>query len=143
MKKIVVDTNVVVSSLLNEDSIPASIIHLVLQGKVTLCLSNDIFSEYKGVLSRKKFSHLDQPSIKSLLPQLKKKSLLVKPTFPIEIITNDPADNKFLECALVTKADFLVTGNSKHFPFKKFHNTRIVTPKEFLILIIKTIVKEK
>lgn len=140
MKRIVVDTNVIVSSFLNEDSNSASIIHLILQGKIKLCLSNGIFSEYKGVLSRSKFKHLDQPSIKSLLSQLKKKALSVKPNTPIDIITNDPADNKFLECTLEAKADFLVTGNRKHFPFKKFHNTYIVTPKEFFVFITKTII---
>jgi predicted nucleic acid-binding protein len=47
----------------------------------------------------------------------------------------DPADNKFLECALESKADYLITGNIRHFPFKKFHDTQVITPKDFIDLL--------
>lgn len=67
---------------------------------------------------------------------------MVEPKIRIAVITADPADNKFLECAQAAQADFLITGNTKHFPFKQFQDTRIVSPKEFieyaLALIIKT-----
>lgn len=139
MQRVVIDTNVVISAFLKTGSNPALIISLILENKIKLCLSKKIFSEYKGVLSRNKFNHLDKTNVKSLLSRLKKKSLLIKPSIPIDIIKDDPADNKFLECAIEAKADFLITGNIMHFPFKKFHNTYIITPKEFLILITKVI----
>ncbi|MBI5607038.1 MAG: PIN domain-containing protein [Deltaproteobacteria bacterium] len=47
-------------------------------------------------------------------------------------MTTDPDDNAFLECALESKADFLITGNIHHFPEKKFRNTSIVPPAEFV-----------
>ena len=46
---------------------------------------------------------------------------------------------KFLACSLEAKAVFLVTGNVKHFPFKKFHGTRIVAPGEFLDIITEVL----
>jgi predicted nucleic acid-binding protein len=45
----------------------------------------------------------------------------------------------FLECALEAEADFLITGNTKHFPHGKFRNIQIVTPKEFLRFIASSI----
>ena len=53
---------------------------------------------------------------------------------------NDPDDNKFLECALEANADFLITGNKKHFPLKSFHRTRIVSPRDFIDTALKVVI---
>ena len=47
----------------------------------------------------------------------------------------DPEDNKFLECARESDADYLVTGSQRHFP-KRFGRTRVVNAREFLASII-------
>ncbi len=141
MIKVVVDTNVVISALLKANSIPALIVSLILQKQLRLCLSDDIFTEYRDVLDRYKFKDLDQSSVMELLNQLKKQALWVMPQVPVDVIKRDPSDNKFLECALESKADYLVTGNTEHFPFEKFHKTRIVTPRELINFITKIIIK--
>jgi predicted nucleic acid-binding protein len=46
-------------------------------------------------------------------------------------IIQDESDNKFLELAETCNADYLITGNTKHFPMKEYKNTKIVSPKEF------------
>ena len=46
-------------------------------------------------------------------------------------VTRDPADNRFLECAEASKADYLVTGNRRHFP-KEWRQTQIVNARELL-----------
>ncbi|MDD5641907.1 MAG: PIN domain-containing protein, partial [Syntrophales bacterium] len=66
---------------------------------------------------------------------LKKAAVWVDPKVPVNVVKMDPADNKFLECALACQADFLITGNTKHFSFKEFHQTKVVGPGEFLELI--------
>lgn len=141
MLKVVIDTNVLVSALLKDNSPPAFILALLRKRKMTLCLSKSIFEEYRAVLNREKFRHISSAAAPLLL-SLKKRALLVEPKFRIDVITDDPADNKFLECAQAARADFLITGNTKHFLFKKYQATRIVSPKEFieyaLALIIKT-----
>ena len=70
---------------------------------------------------------------------LKQQALWVSPRIPVTILSRDPADNKFLECALESQADYLITGNTRHFPLKMFHGTRIITPRDFIDLIGKTI----
>lgn len=141
MLKVVLDTNVLVSSLLKDNSPPAFILALLRKRKMTLCLSRAIFEEYKAVMNREKFRHI-RSAAAPLLLSIKKEGLLVEPKVRIAVITADPADNKFLECAQAAHADFLITGNTRHFPFKQFQDARIVSPKEFiehtLALIIKT-----
>lgn len=141
MLKFVMDTNVLVSALLKDNSPPAFILALLRTKKMTLCLSKEIFEEYKAVLNREKFRHI-RSAATPLLLSFKKEGLLVEPKVRIAVITADPADNKFLECAQAAQADFLITGNTRHFPFKQFQDTKIVSPKEFiehtLALIIKT-----
>lgn len=88
-------------------------------------------------MARDKFKHLDRLKVKELLSTLKKNSLWVVPKISVKDVAKDPADNAFLECDLETGADFLITGNIHHFPVKQFHQTRIVSPGEFLDLITK------
>jgi uncharacterized protein len=137
MLKIVIDTNILVSALLKADSNPAIIMAMILDGRVILCLSPEIMAEYQGVLSRPKFKALKQAKVKLLLKTLKTKAVWVEAYEKVTLITNDPEDNKFLECVLAAKAEYLITGNSKHFPFKKFKHARVTSPAEFIADIAK------
>jgi putative PIN family toxin of toxin-antitoxin system len=104
-------------------------------------LSNEIFTEYEGVLAREKFKRLDRARVKQPLLTLERRAFWVTPKVSIDYVAKDPADKVFLECALEAKADFLITGNVHHFPVKNFHSTLIVTPSEFMALITKLVVK--
>ena len=139
MLKIVVDTNVIVSALLRSGSNPALVVSLIARKEIKLCLSADIFSEYQKVLDRPKFKWIDQKKVKKFLSQMKEESLWVEPKISVDVIKADPADNKFLECALQCGAEFIVTGNTKHFPSMKFKGSLILTPREFLEYIAKSI----
>lgn len=139
MPKVILDTNVIISAFLKADSNPALILALGLEGSLTVCLSETIWQEYRGVLRRKKFQGLDQESIEKLLSMIKQEGLWVSPRISVAILSRDPADNKFLECALESQADYLITGNTRHFPLKKFHVTQIITPRDFIDLIGKAI----
>jgi putative PIN family toxin of toxin-antitoxin system len=139
MLKLVVDTNVVVSALLKQESNPALIISLILRGNCRLCVTKEIFLEYEEVLRRGKFKNLDQASVSEFLSTLRNRALWVVPKVAIYGVTKDPDDNAFLECALESKADFLITGNIHHFPEKKFHRTSIVTPGDFVSYAVKLI----
>jgi len=102
---------------------------LVLQKQIKLCLSESIFEEYQTVLARKKFIKLK--GVDSLLSRLKEDALLVKPTIKLNA-SPDKSDNKFFECAVQSKADFLVTGNIKDFPQAPLKKTRILTPTDYI-----------
>ena len=139
MLKLVIDTNVVISALLKPESSPALIMSLVLRGNCTLCLTEKIFAEYEEVSGRGKFKKLDHGSVREFLSTLRRRALWVVPKVQVDGITKDPDDNVFLECALESRADFLITGNIHHFPEKKFRHTAIVAPGEFVSHAVKLI----
>ena len=111
--RVVVDTNVVVSAAIQRLGIPAAILATGIEGRFILCFSDDILREYREVLSRGKFS-FPKKSIAALLNSIEQSGQHFSPAGPLSICTD--ADNKFLECAEASRADYVVTGNAKHFP---------------------------
>jgi uncharacterized protein len=130
----VYDTNIIVSGTLVPGSIPASLISLVLQGTVKLCLSPAIIEEYCEVMLRPKFG-FQAEAVVTFLHELQTSALMVHPT-ELVTISPDEADNRFLECAVAANADYLVTGNAKHFPAAAYQSTRIVSPADFAAVLI-------
>jgi|SRR5271165_1348006 len=129
MDRVVLDTNIVVSACLTPEGAPATIVELALLGAFALCLSPAVLAEYREVLSREKFSRR-QERVRLLLEGLEDVALAVTPDRTLTISPDDE-DNRVLECAQAAGADFLVTGNPRHFP-ASLGSTRIVTPRDFL-----------
>ncbi|HWE00056.1 MAG TPA: putative toxin-antitoxin system toxin component, PIN family [Bryobacteraceae bacterium] len=129
MIKAVLDTNVVVSACWKPGGLEASAVALAAQGAFTLCVSPAIVAEYRDVLSRKKLANLESRAV-PLLAALEK----VWISFDASIRTSaagDEDDNRFLECAFSSGANFLVTGNLRHYP-ETFATARIVNARAFL-----------
>lgn len=136
MLKLIFDTNILISSLIQKNY-PFLIVDYVLKNRqVQLCISEDLLKEYHEVLTRIKFFRYPDYEFRSriLLRDIKKIASLYLPTLKLDIIKDD-ADNRLLELADACKADFLITGNSKHFNFPTYKNTRIISPKEFWEII--------
>ena len=132
MQRVILDTNVIVSALIS-NSYPTKILHeIIFERKVVLCLSNEIIKEYINVLNRPKFErfHNFKNNAEVVLNKLIEISTTFKPTEKVLIIS-DLSDNKFLELAKVSEANFLITGNSNDFTFDKFEKTQIVSPQIF------------
>ncbi|HTV47300.1 MAG TPA: putative toxin-antitoxin system toxin component, PIN family [Phycisphaerae bacterium] len=127
--KIVLDTNVLISALLSPDGPPAKILKECLTGGIRLCLSPEIFNEYREVCSRKKL-HLDQSLVNDILRQLELDGEFALPVL-LNVQLPDPDDLFLLQAAVGSKADFLVTGNVKDFPPAMRCGISIVTPTEF------------
>lgn len=132
-RRVVYDTNVIVSAALKPGSLPASLLSLAMARRVRLFVSLAILEEYEGVLKRPKF-RLDPKRVEAFLRDLRKAAIRVRPSRPVSE-ASDEADNRFLECALAARAHYLVTGNKKHFPLPKFEGTKIVSPAEFALLV--------
>ncbi|HOV13904.1 MAG TPA: putative toxin-antitoxin system toxin component, PIN family [Spirochaetota bacterium] len=124
--KVVIDTNVLVSSILNPNGNPAKIINLILEGSVTILYDNRLFEEYYQVLKRDKFGFTDD-LINPLLDFIKNEGEYVNST-PLSISFTDEEDKKFYEVLISGKGEYLVTGNLTHFPNDK----NILSPKDFL-----------
>lgn len=132
MIQVVLDTNVVISAHLNEEGLQAAVFLLALSGKIKLCVSQPILAEYEGVLRREKFS-LDLNCVARSLEKIRAVSRRVRPQRTLSVCP-DPDDNRFPECAEAAGADYLITGNKRHFP-KQWGKTKVVNAREFLEII--------
>ena len=132
MQKIVVDTNVVVSALIQK-SYPFLIIdELFFENRIRFCVSDELIAEYFDVLSRPKFARFPDFASKAenVLTEIGLKAELYNPTFKLEIIS-DQDDNMILELAEECSANFTITGNTNDFTFSEYKDTKILTPKEY------------
>ena len=128
--KVVLDTNVIVSGLINVEGAPAQIVNLLLNGRITLLYDSRILREYIEVLNRKKFG-FNRGALDPILDYIKNEGEYVtaEPTSK-RFVDND--DTMFYEVAKTASARCLVTGNKGHFPNEKI----VKSPKEFVDLYL-------
>jgi putative PIN family toxin of toxin-antitoxin system len=132
MTPVVLDTNVMVSALMTPAGNEAIILLLCLREQLSLCISPAVLAEYDNVLHRPHLK-LKSSEIEATLAAVRSVGLLVHPTKTLQISDHEE-DNRFYECADAADADYIVTGNTKH--FKKPHkNIKIVTARELLDVV--------
>ncbi|MFH1562342.1 MAG: putative toxin-antitoxin system toxin component, PIN family [Nitrospirota bacterium] len=127
--KVVVDTNVFVSAHLISNGNPARVIDCWIEGNYLLLVSKPIIEEIIRVLYEK---GIDTKRIEKLLFLLSQKAILVTPKEEIFVIKNDPADNKFLECAASGRTAYIVSGDKHLLELVEYKEIKILTPKGFL-----------
>ena len=130
--RLVIDTNVLVSAALKPDGLQRTTFLLAMTRPGRLYISTPVLEEYAEVLSRPELS-IRKGLRLQLLQLIKNHGHLVASSRRIEV-TSGPDDNIFVECADAARADFLITGNRKHFP-AFWKSTKIVTPREFVSLV--------
>lgn len=137
MHRLILDTNVLVSALIQKNA-PHSILEHCLNQGAHICLSTPLLQEYIGVLSRTKFARYKdfQENALFLLARLKTEALFFEPTFRLSIVSDEP-DNRLLELARSSQADYIVTGNTRDFNFDSFEKTVILTPSEYWEVVIR------
>jgi putative PIN family toxin of toxin-antitoxin system len=129
MTRVVIDTNIIVSALLQPLGPPAQVFSFTVGGSIQLCVSGEVYAEYEEVIRRPRFRR-DEDVITAALDTIREKGFWVKPTETVRVCA-DPDDDIFLECAQAARAAYLVTGNLKHFP-ATWLDTRIIAPRHFL-----------
>ncbi len=130
--RIVLDTNVIVSGLLNPHGKPGIILQMVVSRAVTICYDARIIDEYREVLHRPKFT-INEAEVDAILEQIEAAGRLVATT-PLPQNLPDPDDEPFLEVALGGAAECLVTGNIRHYPEACRQGMKVVSPGEFIEL---------
>ncbi len=130
MDRIVVDTNVFISSFFGGK--PKKIIDMWKDGQFTLCLSASIIEEYVLVLDR--FLGKYDNEIDELLKIFSSgyNSIFVKNPKKLNIVKDDPDDNKFIECAVSLKAKYIISGDVHLKSIKSYLDIKILSPAEFL-----------
>lgn len=127
--RLVVDTNVLVSAALKPESLQHTSLLIAVTKPARLYVSQSILNEYADVLARPEL-RIRKGARLQLLQLIKDRSFLVTSYRRLEV-TSDPDDNIFIECADAARADYLITGNRRHFP-SFWKGTKIITPREFI-----------
>lgn len=132
MQKIILDTNVLVSSLIQRGYPFLIVDELFNNNQLELCVSSALISEYYNVLQRKRFTKYPDFIFRAetLLANIEQKATFFYPQITLSII-KDFADNRLLELADECGADFLVTGNTNDFTIENYKSTKIVSPREY------------
>jgi putative PIN family toxin of toxin-antitoxin system len=130
--RLVLDTNIVIPAALKPHGLQRTVLLLAMTKPAHWYLSPAIFAEYRDVLARPEL-RIGRGLQRQLLQRIKLHAHLVEPRRRLQV-TPDAGDNIFLECADVARADYLVTGNLRHFP-KFWKNTKIVSSQEFITIV--------
>lgn len=132
MDRVVLDTNVVVSGLINPSGPPGRILDLILGRKAEAFVSPAVIDEYGSVLRRARLS-LAPGRIDAFMTDLQGVAIEVTPRDRVRVCS-DPADDMFIECAFASGAGFVITGNLRHFP-AEFAGIRVLAPAAYLRLL--------
>jgi putative PIN family toxin of toxin-antitoxin system len=127
--RLVIDTNIVVSAALKPDSLPRTVILLALSKSMRWYVSDAILDEYALVLARPELK-IRRGLRQQFVQLIRNHTQLVRPS-RIPQGTIDPADIIFVECADSARADYLITGNARHFP-PFWKNTKVINARDFL-----------
>jgi putative PIN family toxin of toxin-antitoxin system len=126
---LVVDTNILVSAALKPEGLQRTVFLIAITKPARLYVTRAILKEYSEVLARREL-RIRKGVRQQLLQLIKNRSTLVVPRYSLEV-TSDPDDNRFIECADASRADYLITGNLKH-SLKFWKGTKVVSPREFI-----------
>lgn len=127
---VVIDTNVFVSSVFGGP--PREVVRLWFQRRITICLSEEIFREYQRVL--REIGAVSDAEERDLISAFTsgQNVLYVNDPPSVEVVDEDPDDDKFLACALALEADYVVSGDSDLLSLNSYMGIPIVTPRRFL-----------
>ena len=132
--RVVLDTNVFISAIFWRGS-PHKIVEMALNGRIKVMTSVDILAELQEVM-KNKFNASDE-FIQDQLNAIMTYAELTSPNKKVRAVNADPDDNKILECALSSNADFIVSGDSHLTTLNEYNGIEILSPKEFCEFINK------
>ena len=129
--RIVLDTNVLVSALMGSGGPPDEVVQLVLRHEALLLIDARIIAEYDEVAARPKFSFTKATRFEVLDAII----AIAEPVIasPLRLSLPNPDDRLFIEVAFAGAADYIITGNVKHFaPLPVSLNVQVRTPRQLM-----------
>ena len=138
MLKLVLDTNQFVSSLIVKKGVPAQLLQAWYDHLFIMITSREILKEIERVLHYPRIFqkyHLTEENVKALVAIIEHEAIVLSDTPTINIIKEDPTDNKVLSCALEARANYIISGDRHLLGLRQYQDISIVTPREFLDII--------
>ncbi|MEK6887314.1 MAG: putative toxin-antitoxin system toxin component, PIN family [Candidatus Aenigmatarchaeota archaeon] len=131
--RFVFDTNVLLSSTLWYNSVSKKLLNKIIACDHELFSSAPIISEYQNVLRRD--FEFSSEEIKRITNVVFSSINLVESKEKLYIVKEDPDDDKILECAMASSADFIITYDKHLLRLKEFGKIRIIAPEEAIKII--------
>lgn len=135
---VVLDTNVIISALLSTKGSPAKIIDKWESDEFDIAISKPLLDELERALGYervRKYFQSPQEIIKALLKRMKTVGIFVNPGFELNVIEDDPDDNRVLECALSANASYVISGDEHLLGLGEYQGIMIISPVGFLKLL--------
>ena len=133
--KIVIDANLFASALIKPLSNPGRILDLIRENEIELVLSPAIIREVKRILlypKIQKYHSKTRYEIDTFFEDILMFAWIVEGETKVDVIQDDPSDNKYLACAREAEANFIISGDHHLLKLKTFDGIRIIYPKKFL-----------
>lgn len=131
--RVVFDTNVLLSATLWDLSVSHKLLMALIRLDVAIFSSSFIISEYKRVLKRD-FGY-DDESISSISDRILMFASLVIPISNVDVVKDDPSDNRILECAIDSCSGYVVTYDKHLLSIKEYCGIKILRPEEILRIL--------
>jgi putative PIN family toxin of toxin-antitoxin system len=128
--RVTADTNVLLSGIIFPKGKPFQLLELAREGKISLNISEPILNEVADVLERK--FGFPPEEIDEARRRLKAMARTVTPSVQLDVIKEDPPDDRILECAVSSGSDFIVTGDKDLLRLGRYDAIRILTVADFL-----------
>ena len=136
--KVVLDANIYVSSMVNTQGNPSRIMTYWERGDFDVLVSDSIIGEVGRVLRYPRIvkrHRQDEKTINRFLELLASEAMVVKPTKILDIIKEDESDNRYLECAIEGKAQYIVSGDKHLLGIGEYKGIIILPPAAFVALL--------
>ncbi len=130
MKKVVFDTNVLISATLWDNSVAQKFLFKCIRENIQIFSSQEIIEEYKRILERD-FGY-NEPEIGEILERVFQFIILVIPCEKVNVVKEDSADNKIIECALESRAEYILSYDKHLLKLKEYQGIKIIKPEEAL-----------
>lgn len=137
--KVVLDTNIWISIFFNK-ILGDEFEELFRSEKIEIFISEKILKEIARVLEYPKIKSILEKSgiiLREVLEEILRISKVVNPKKKLEIVRDAPEDNKFLECAFESEAEYVISGDRHLLKLKKFGNVKIISARELIKKIKK------
>ena len=130
MLRVTADTNILISGLVFRGGKPSQFLDLARTGKINLTESEAILDEMEGVL-RRKFNWTDEQTADGR-KRISALARTIRPSVELNVVKEDPPDNRIIECAVAAGSDYIVTGDKDLLRLKSYDSIQIKTVADFL-----------
>lgn len=136
--KLVLDTNTIISGFLWEGNESRLLEKIEKEKNINLFLTEDILEEITDVITRKEFVELLQKAKltpEDILTKITSAAKIIEPIEKVDVIKEDPDDNKFLDCGISCGADYIISGDKHLLKVKECRGIPIIRTSKILEII--------